>query len=257
MSLASSEQEQRAKPLRCWTAQQTEAVCASAEGVLRGWCTAWDIDPQGVRVLVLQGDAPLLPAPDAWQRALQSALFGGTPSAAAPNIGGPVSRQVRAEAWADLRSRARAWAGCDVFELSESSQPLGEPQAWSGDLVLRWHCAGLEGVWPLAGDAVVRLAPPLVSPPPALAPKVDMGQALAAHVLTVRTSLAPVSLRLGDLASLGLGDIVKLPHSLDQPLHLSLPDGDAPLCAGWLGQRHGQKALELTPAPATTAPLAS
>lgn len=249
MALASPEQEQRVQPLRCWTDVQIEALRAAAARVLDEWRGAWSSDTEAVQVVALTGEheAPSSVSPDAVQRALQAALFGGTGPAAAPGAGGPLSRRLRTQAWDDLRQRAQAWAGIDLM-ASTNQSPMTPPAAWSGDVVLHWRWKCLEGLWAMSGACVARLVPPSVVSSPMPTPQVPLGDALSDHVLRVQADLSPVSLRLGDLASLGIGDIVRLNHALDQPLSLSLPGAAGLLCAGWLGQRNGHKALELTPA---------
>lgn len=249
MALASPEQEQRIQPLRCWTDAQIEALRAAAAHVLDEWRGAWSSDTEVVQVVALTWEHEVLPpaSPDAVQRALQAALFGASGPAAAPGAGGPLSRRLRTQAWDDLRLRALAWAGIDLV-ASTNQSPMTPPAAWSGDVVLHWRWRNLEGLWAVPGTCVARLVPPSVVSSPAPTPQVPLGDALSEHVLRVQADLSPVSLRLGDLASLGVGDIVRLNHALDQPLSLSLPGAQEPLCAGWLGQRNGHKALELTPA---------
>lgn len=250
MSLASPEQEKRAQALRCWSYAQVDTVRAGAERVLTDWCAAWASEAQSVvRVSVLDDQPSPLQSPDAMQRALQALLLNGSAQAGAVGTGGPIARQVRVLAWGDLRARLLAWTGVDLVARAQASPCPPQPEAWSGELLLSWRCDELEGVWSLPGEAVARLIPPCNVPAPTLSPVVELGHALAEHLLTVQAFLSPVSLPLGELASLAPGDIVRLSHPLDQPLHLRLPGGLAPLCAGWLGQRHGRKALDLAPLP--------
>jgi hypothetical protein len=248
MAYANNEQVGRVQPLRCWTSRQVEAVRAAAQQVICDWCTAWGMDPSSAQVLITNGDACEQPSLDALHRALHIALFGESAIDPASGLDAPVASRVRERVLGDLRERMIAWARVDLIDQTVSAQPTHIPKPWSGDLVLRWRWAGLEGHWVLAFQAVSKLVPAFAAPRPTLTASVDLAQALADHHFTVRAGLSPISLLLGDLASLGIGDIVKLNHRLDQPLQLSMADSHAGLCAGWLGQRQGRKALELTAA---------
>ncbi|KQO35431.1 hypothetical protein ASF19_23820 [Acidovorax sp. Leaf84] len=66
-----------------------------------------------------------------------------------------------------------------------------------------------------------------------------------------------LTLSLGQLQSLGVGDIVILSHSLDLPAQLKIDSNEVlgslkeaqplPLCQAWLGQLQGNMAVELHP----------
>lgn len=248
MAFATAEQEQRAQPLRAWTSAQLDAVRVSARRVLQDWSTTWSMDRTTGRVLIVEHEPQRRPSTEALQRALQNALFAPTTHSPSLGDGAAIARRVGTQVWDDWRARVLAWAGLDLVGDVERIKPFVKPQAWSGDVLLQLHWCGMD--WPLClpGEAVARLAPPCVVPEPPRVAQVNLGEALEEHVLEAHVTLAPVTLRLGDLATLAIGDVVTLPHTLDQPLHLTVQDGQTPLCSGWLGQRHGLKALELTPA---------
>jgi flagellar motor switch protein FliM len=71
-----------------------------------------------------------------------------------------------------------------------------------------------------------------------------LATALGPQKLQVQAQLTPVTVTLGDLSSLVVGDILILPHMLDTPLQVTDPQ-QGPLCDAWLGQRDGRVALEL------------
>lgn len=88
---------------------------------------------------------------------------------------------------------------------------------------------------------------------------VPLKDALCLRSLTVSVELQPLTLTLGQLESLAVGDVVVLSHSLDLPAQLKVDTADLfvfpgedqppPLCQAWLGQLHGNMAVELHPAP--------
>lgn len=248
MAFANLEQAQRARPLRCWSERQIGIVRGGAQARLEEWCRDWSLDAKTARVVLGEGDAPPPFSPDSLQRALQTALFGATGQGGSPGLGGVISREIRTRAWNDLRSRLLSWSGVDLLERVDGSGPPVSSGAWSGDLPLHWSWGGLAGRWWLTGDVVATLLPRSPATTIEARPKVPLGKALAGQTVAVQVGLSSVALRLGDLASLSEGDIVRLPHALHEPLAVSLAAGHMPLCAGWLGQRHGLKALELAPA---------
>lgn len=81
--------------------------------------------------------------------------------------------------------------------------------------------------------------------------------ALSPKALPVRIELNPVSLSLGQLQTLAVGDVITLDHRLDEPALVLLGQPapvsgssipvPSPVCAAWLGQRQGQMAVELHP----------
>jgi hypothetical protein len=75
-------------------------------------------------------------------------------------------------------------------------------------------------------------------------PLVPLHQAIEKKTTSLRLELAAVELDLGSLQALVLGDVIPLPHRLDQPLQVLAEDG-SPLCAAYLGQQQGMRAIEL------------
>ena len=67
--------------------------------------------------------------------------------------------------------------------------------------------------------------------------------------LAVRASveLAGCEIDLGDLQALKVGDILRVPHALEQPMLVQV--GDRPVCAAYLGRRGNSRAVELLHAP--------
>jgi len=102
----------------------------------------------------------------------------------------------------------------------------------------------------LGGDLVamlVPLAPPSVPVDAASdARPVALREALARQTVDLRACLNEVELSLGSLGDLRNGDVLRLSHTVDEPLAVLGPSG-ATVCLGWLGGRTGQQALQLAP----------
>ncbi|WP_092399226.1 FliM/FliN family flagellar motor switch protein [Collimonas sp. OK412] len=75
-------------------------------------------------------------------------------------------------------------------------------------------------------------------------PLVPLHKAIEKKTTSLRLELAAVELDLGSLQALVLGDVIPLPHRLDQPLQVLAEDGP-PLCTAYLGQQQGMRAIEL------------
>ncbi|MBX3625335.1 MAG: FliM/FliN family flagellar motor switch protein [Rhizobacter sp.] len=73
-------------------------------------------------------------------------------------------------------------------------------------------------------------------------------RAIAHESLSFKVELAPAELRLGELQSLQVGDVLTLPHGLETPLSVRPSDSDldaSPIGLAYLGARHGCRAIEL------------
>lgn len=120
--------------------------------------------------------------------------------------------------------------------------------AWSGAVrvTLPWHGLSLRlHIGPARAAALLRsgerTAKPSISKD---APLVPLHKAIEKKTTSLRLELAAVELDLGSLQSLVLGDVIPLPHRLDQPLQVLAEDG-RPLCTAYLGQQQGMRAIEL------------
>ena len=81
--------------------------------------------------------------------------------------------------------------------------------------------------------------------PAALAKRVDYLHVLRALPLRLTVQAGSVQLGLGSLASVGVGDVIRLDAAIDAPVAVLGSDGQALLHA-YLGQSDGQVALELS-----------
>lgn len=198
---------------------------------------------------------------------VREALF-GPPDDAFPILADrPQSRiadDVATEAVEDWRARLNKWIGCaetdlvDRAVLGAGSLPVPLAQPWSGAvwLSIDWfghrfalvmdfsHAARMLGhhnaVSTDAGNTDTNAGAGLV---PVLA-------ALSGENLSVSVELSPLELDLGALSGLRVGDVVRVPHTLETPLLVRLNEG-APLFQGFLGRLDEHKALELKRADST------
>jgi hypothetical protein len=187
---------------------------------------------------------------------IQNAIFGPRPEFASPLAPEEdIALGVARDAWAALASTLRdrlfldadggqtdppnyvfkPWSGGVVL-----SPPQGKPLACS--LLLNAECVrGLlqshgSGVSPieLKRNQAVGITP--------------LEEALEEHKLLLRAELDGCEVDVGELENLGLGDIVRLGHRLDEPLRV-WTDTEGPLCEAFLGRQAGAKAIELVRKP--------
>jgi hypothetical protein len=96
----------------------------------------------------------------------------------------------------------------------------------------------------LANFACVRViresGEPLRAPPLG---RVDWAKALSATPVSLKVTLGQVEVALGNFISLDVGDVVRLPSSIDKPLPVMGPD-DRILFGGHLGTQTHSKAIE-------------
>lgn len=249
-----------ARPLRVWSAPQKAAVWDALRDLLNQWHAEWRVHGDAALSLI-DGDAAgagvdMLDAQTA-PSALHALLWGEP--AVAPEARGPaypeqdMAARLCEQAWQALHAALQHLAGPDL-----DGGPAAACQAWSGAIVLAFAWGGPCWALRLSASAVEQVlasrgVPASGTVPPAhaipVARLVPLAKALGRHVLPVRIDLEPVSLSLGQLQSLALGDVITLPHALERPAMLrlrALPGADAsqPLCAGWLGQAGGRVGIE-------------
>ena len=75
---------------------------------------------------------------------------------------------------------------------------------------------------------------------------VQLDLALAEHAVKFQACLNPVELTLATLSSLQPGDVIRLPHRLDQGVDVQAADGSS-VCSAWLGTSGTRRALQLLP----------
>lgn len=262
-----------ARPLRVWNALHKAAICDALREVLEPWHADWRVHGDAVLRIVDSDEAGVgvgvdMLDPQAAPSGLHVLLF-GEPAMAHEGRGPAYPDQDMAarlceQAWQALHAALLLLAGPGLDE-----RPALACTAWSGSIALALEWGETRWVLRLAASAVQHIlasrgvpdsspAPSVPATPAAPAARlVPLSQALSHHVLPMRIDLEPVSLSLGQLQSLALGDVITLAHALERPAMLRLrtlhgADAGEPLCAGWLGQVGGRVGIELQPLSNTT-----
>lgn len=257
-----------ARALRSRSHAERELVRDTLQKVYSDWVAQWALPSvaAGVRAQVrLVDEVTESVLSDERARELTKvALFGERTSrpdlTARPNDGWAMSGDLGYEAWdAWLLVLSPFFEGSNRANVSP-----GRVDPWSGGLHIAFPWASGDWVLHLNALQVDRLlgrrrAPPVPNPqtPSQSAALTPLSKAIAGHPLMVRVELGSLTLSLGQLWSLSVGDVVTLDHTLDTPAAMYLlPSQDdgasaqkdaAPLCASWLGQTSGQMAVELLP----------
>ena len=183
-------------------------------------------------------------------------LFGVPPGAV--RIEPTLADETAAEAWNTLAEALSA-----ALPVLSAPASMAATARWSGGLrldavvlgagqtlrlALQLHLAAAE-VWCAGASAPARA---MTSEPRQALQAVN--DVLAERRVRVAIHLTPVVLDLGSLQSLQIGDVLTLPHRLDQALDVAaaLDASSAvaqPLCKGHVGQREGRLAVELAGTP--------
>ncbi|AVS67163.1 hypothetical protein C8245_17015 [Paracidovorax avenae] len=255
--LSSEASRTQARPLRAWSAARQAVVRDACQAAYGAWCRDWGLAEAPVQV-VEAGMAPDALGRAAAAQALRGWLFGDAAASSAAE-GPDMAADIAAQAWSALQSALEGRAP----EAGESRQAAQAPAAWSGALAVLFPWGGKPWAWRLDGDCVeallgrheppssdgtARTAQEPATPRYALAP---LDQALRGHRVAMHIHLQPLTLSLGELQSLAVGDVIALDHPLAAPAAARLAaSGSAtpqPLCAAWLGQSGGRLAVELHP----------
>lgn len=160
----------------------------------------------------------------------------------------PIALGIVKSALDDLRH-----ALVDALKLrSTAHEPQEKPSArwvhpWSGHVLASMSCSNATIRMLIGFDCVVSLVKAGGEVQPSRTERPDMTQltqALAGHAVQMRAGFSPFEIDVGSLLSLGINDILQLPHSLDAPLLMS-SDTLGELCGGYLGQSEGHFSVEL------------
>ncbi len=258
------------------------ALLAAADKLHRAlgpWAEGWGVSLQDVQARnAAPGDVPASSsqqhrlaagAARLWQlggvgvgsAALASMLFGEPPADA--RGGSSLADELASRAWQDLLDAVSA-----AFPLTESASPTAvvddTERAWSGAVRLDFavRSDGVESSFCLRLDAALAdawcsggLSAGAARSTPPRAPAVAVAAVVADRPVRVSVHLSAVELNLGALQSLAVGDVIRLPHRLDEPLQVNVDLDDAPsrtaLCRAHLAQKHGRLVAELTSGPAS------
>jgi len=250
------------RTLRWWSDTDLHSLLQRFEAAWKRWCEAWDETPGAVTVHNA-GTLPAASPPIAGWHALQAGTWLGC-TAAEPvallrglmfgmaedgSRGGPVASAVAREAWNALCVDLAPVRG-DAGDRNEP--PAADFRIWSGAVQLHFHIRGsTELRLHLSSNAVAALVSSrAVETPPTRAALVPLHEAIADQPMRLRVELAPLEIDLGSLQALQVGDVLTLPHRLDEGLQVhavgrGLAASDSAVCLAHLGVRHGRRAVEL------------
>lgn len=258
----------------CWPGERHCAALANlARQAMEQWRLTWLDGRHDVSLDVVCAPAhtagevqdwqPLMNAADAddgvWvsepagARQLLAALLGIAPSSASRALP-PLAAELAAQARGDyLLALKQVLAGGRGEATHVAGYPAPMPAAhakvWSGAARMDISAGGaLIAQLHLGPRRVQVLEPKAASPAPTAQPLADLGQALSSQRARLRVELSGVEITLGQMQALALGDVLLLPHLLEQPLHVLEEQGQQ-ICAGYLGQQDGGKAIELVREP--------
>lgn len=172
-----------------------------------------------------------------------------------------VANETAMLAWADLWRRIfhtlQASSVTEPPPVRPEHQPLLVPasqcfERWSGAVSVSLSLGGQDFRILLGGNEMEGFLRYSESDPArSLAqrlPVIPVWQAVSSLPCVVRTELAPVELSLGAFKALRIGDVVELPHPLDQPLLIKAAGGGL-LFEAFLGKVSPHRAVELLRAP--------
>lgn len=250
------------RPFPLLGATRLERARAALADALLPWAAAWGIEP-ALAVVEVQRASEQGSAAMSWQQGwhagacsawlgwpkelgaeLQRAMF-------APDPGhGPVLAQL-APAAAE-RALQGLQEAVRTAVLADATVAGGVPAApapalfahGGGALLLRVRVGKQALACLLNPEALDALAPPSVAAPPAL-PALDYLSALRDTPLTLTVLAGSASIGLGNLVTVGAGDVIRLDNSIDDTVTLTGPGGMA-LFEAYLGQRDGMVAVELS-----------
>jgi hypothetical protein len=277
----------RARPLRWWSAARLDAAVERLRAAMAPWARDWGLTlgDLGARNAV-DGTAPSAPAAltlahgaarlqaegGAPVEQLHALLFGVPPPAV--RVAPTLSDDTAAAAWAALldalgaalpQQAAPPAAPPAATSAAPSAAPAVPPHAtarWSGHLRLDVSVVGEGSAMRLAllihPSAAAEWCTTATGPVQTQAPRQPLQRidhVLADRSVRLAVLMDPVTLDLGTLQSLQIGDVLTLPHRLDQPLEVAAaPDAcqaASSVCQAHLGQRDGRLAIALSRRPVT------
>jgi len=252
----------RARALRAWSPAALARAAAGLEPVWRAWCERWGCEARALGAceaheaadtstswLAAGPGAVWIGATQAPALAIQAALFGEGSAAV-------IASDVAARACDDLVSAVRAFAIPANGRAAGIDEPLPEDlRRWSGAVRIEARGAGLAGELALSLHLDPLLAARLCDSPAGAGagsgPRAKLGaivDAVSGRRVRLRIDFDPLTLTLGAIQSLDVGDVLTLEHRLEQPLHVRYAgsgDGSEPVCAAFLGAVSPYRAVEL------------
>jgi flagellar motor switch/type III secretory pathway protein FliN len=259
----------RVRRLRWWSDAALLVAAGNLRRTLDPWAAGWGLSVHEVQACnaALAGAMPApaeqhelaAGAARLWHGgghaigAMAALLFACPPDEASRSA---LAGELAAGAWQDLLEALASGLSGDVPVAPRDSTDV--ERAWSGAVRIDVELRGagpasrfslrlneaLAAAWCAAPTKV-----PDARPAPQRAGLAALAEVVAPRPVRVSVHLAPVELDLGTLQSLAVGDVIRLPHRLDDPLHVGVDLGDepsrTPLCRAHLAQRDGRLAAEL------------
>jgi len=250
-----------AAPMRWWPDPTLARVAARLARAVDAWREAWGCAAPAsvdcVRAHEWKDTVRPRPAP-VLHAAVFDALFGLRPVSA---TGDELAADRLAEgATIELREALRA-ACLSPADVDSDAAAAPRARPWSGALIAMISCGSIRIVQRFDAASVAAMLAadgeaPARAPREEALPLATVAEALHARTVRIRTTLAAGELDLASLQSLALGDVIRLSHPLDRPLTVQADEESLP-CAAYLGQRNGQRAIELARGTAHSDPGAA
>ncbi|NEX63033.1 FliM/FliN family flagellar motor switch protein [Noviherbaspirillum galbum] len=249
------------------------AVNDRIEGIVRSWCDDWGIAHHSMAVLCerawevstglpgqgweaadtrLPGAARVHASPDA-ASALRGLLFGEDAIdpvvASVADVAEDLASQVAREAARDLGRRLGG--GQHACERLVPCDAPGRCPHASGDVLARiilgeadgHHAASWLVLLPAGQlDALLGRDPPIAAP--GAGGKAPALESFSSAPVPLPVRISEFEIDLGNLASLSVDDVIRLPRQAAQPLDVLAADGEI-LCGAYLGKVDGQMAIEI------------
>jgi hypothetical protein len=249
-----------ARPLHWWSGKTLAPLRASVSSACGEWSARW-----GVRLACVNlfNACEAQDAGASWQTLAKQGVWFGTASSSLTGLlheelfHTAVRPQTLAETVASRAADDLASALSSIFAVA--SDVLAAPaeqdlKPWSGAVRIKFALGAREtACWlhasPQALSAHMNKASTNTARRSASGTRLTpVLRAIAHESLSFKVELAPAELRLGDLQSLQVGDVLTLTHGLATPLSVRPSSSDAntsPIGLAYLGARHGHRAIEL------------
>ncbi len=271
--------------LRWWGAGQLDLICKKIDVLNGGWSKDWLANGESHSAIAkLASESPnkqeiladwrqvsgvgaqtfWMQIPSRHLEHLQHAMFTASGSASiSPNSKGVVGKSVADQAWEDYLGRLTDLLSSARVDISAGVPPQNLFKTWSGAVQLEIQWCGVKLVLVLSQACVEQLLGPDVlaesenkrrlSRTAPTSKLLSIAQAVQHKKVRIRVELSSCDIELGNLQQIQVGDVIPLPHGLEQALQVKFASGDA-LCLAFLGTRATKKAIEvLAPSPATKA----
>lgn len=271
--------------MRWWAAGQLDLICKKIDAVNAEWSKDWLANgenhltqaalasawPRKQEILADWRQVSGAGAQTFWMKIpsrhlehLQHAMFTASgPASISSNSKGVIGKSVASQAWEEYLGKLTDLLSPAQIDISAGVPPQNLFKAWSGAVQLEIQWCGVKLVLVLNQACVEQLLGPDVlaedenkrrlSRTAPTSKLLSIAQAVQHKKVRVRVELSSCDIELGNLQQIQVGDVIPLPHGLEQPLQVKFASGEA-LCLAFLGTRATKKAIEvLAPSSATKA----